>query len=52
MNNYIKVAVIIGFAIVVAMALNIYFSPMQTCKRELMERGNKDPDLACALRSR
>lgn len=33
MNNQIKVAVVIGIAIVVAVACWIYFSPYQTCVR-------------------
>lgn len=31
----IRAALIIGAAIVIAMAAYIYFSPFQTCKREL-----------------
>ena len=34
MNNYVKMAIIIGIFIILAVAINVYFSPFQTCKRE------------------
>ena len=51
MNDYIKAAVIIAFAIAFAMGVNIYLSPFQTCKRELAARGNESI-LYCAIHSR
>ena len=35
MNNYVKMAIIIGISIILAVAINVYFSPFQTCKREM-----------------
>ena len=35
MNNYVKMVIIIGISIILAAAINVYFSPFQTCKREL-----------------
>ena len=33
-NNDVKMAIIIGISIILAVAINVYFSPFQTCKRE------------------
>ena len=35
MNNYVKMAIIIGISMILAVAINVYFSPFQTCKREM-----------------
>ena len=35
MNNYVKMAIIIGISIILAVAIDAYFSPFQTCKREV-----------------
>lgn len=41
MNVHIKVAFIIGAAILVAMAMSIYFSPFHTCLRSLENKDGK-----------
>ena len=47
MNNYVvKAATILGAAIIIAVAVNIYFSPYQTCKREVEARS---PDRAAGV---
>ena len=48
MNNHIKAAVIIAFAIVFAMTLSIYFSPFHTCKREQSEYNKRSAASYCA----
>lgn len=52
MSPYTKMAVIIAAAILIASAANIYFSPFQTCKRELRQMGNENAGLECAVRTR
>ena len=54
MDNYVKAAAIIGASIVIAVAISIYFSPFQTCKRgmEAQTPGNKNAGVACAINVR
>ena len=53
-DNYVKAALIIGASIIIAVAINIYFSPFQTCKRglEAQKPGSKNAGVACAIRTR
>ena len=54
MNDLPKAAAIVGAAIIVAVAINIYFSPFHTCKRglEAQNPGSKNAGVACAVRTR
>ena len=54
MNDLPKAAAIVGAAIIIAVAINIYFSPFQTCKRglEAQKPGSKNAGVACAIRTR
>lgn len=49
-SNYIKAALIIGAAIIIAVAINIYFSPYHTCVRDLGEiKSEGNPGIKCAV---
>ena len=51
MGDLVKAAAIIGAAIIIAVAISVYFSPFQTCKREV-ERNNANSGKAgvvCAM---
>ena len=40
MNNYVKMATLIGISFILAVAINVYFSRFQTCKREKESSGD------------
>ena len=50
MNTYVKVALIIGLAIVVAAGVYTYFSPFRSCVREAASdhRYSSSPSVLCA----
>ena len=54
MNDLPKAAAIVGAAIIIAVAISVYFSPFQTCKRglEAQKPGSKNAGVACAIRTR
>ena len=54
MGDLVIAAVIIGASIIIAVAINIYFSPFHTCKRglEAQNPGSKNAGVACAVRTR
>ena len=49
MNNYVKMAIIIGISIILTVAIDVYFSPFQTCKRELESSSDYQKRLNAAL---
>ena len=49
MSDLVKAAVIIGAAIIITVAISIYYSPFQTCKREVEARSpNQAAGVVCA----
>ena len=54
MGDLVKAAAIIGAAIIIAVAISVYFSPFQTCKREVEATNNANSGkagVACAMRT-
>ena len=53
MNDLPKAAAIVGAAIIIAVAISVYFSPFQTCKRGLeAQKPGTNSGVVCAVRAR
>ena len=48
MSDPVKIAVVVGAAIIGATAIWIYFSPYYSCVRALHQENDQHPEIRCA----